>query len=113
MLKNFRYGINRDRQIDLDKKDMGPCREIAQAEPTLNACISCGTCAATCTAANFTSFSLRKVILLLKRGEYTGLSEEVSRCMLCGKCQLACPRNVNTRNLILQIQKTLTAHGLN
>jgi heterodisulfide reductase subunit C len=25
--------------------------------------------------------------------------------MLCGKCTLACPRNVNTRNVILQIRK--------
>jgi heterodisulfide reductase subunit C len=32
--------------------------------------------------------------------------------MLCGKCQLACPRGVNTRNVILTIQRALEAFGL-
>ena len=26
-------------------------------------------------------------------------------CMLCGKCQLVCPRGINTRHLILSIGK--------
>jgi heterodisulfide reductase subunit C len=110
--KNFGYTITRDRQIDFDANNHEICKIVARAEPTLNLCISCGTCAATCTASKFTDFSLRQVILLLRRGETKGLGKEVSKCMLCGKCQLVCPRNVSTRNLIIQISKALYNHDL-
>ena len=105
----FGYAVARDRQIDYDANSHTICQKVSLSEPTLNLCISCGTCSATCSAAQFTDFSLRKVILLLKRGETKGLSAELSKCMLCGKCQLVCPRNVSTRNLIIQINKALTA----
>lgn len=105
--KNFGYSVTRDRQIDFDANNHDICKIVAKAEPTLNLCISCGTCAATCTAGQFTDFSLRQVILLLRRGETKGLEKEVSKCMLCGKCKLVCPRNVNTRNLVIQISKAL------
>jgi heterodisulfide reductase subunit C len=104
---NFGYTVTTDRQIDFDANDHSICRKVAVAEPSLNLCISCGTCSATCTAAQFTDFSLRQVILLLRRGETGGLDKMVSKCMLCGKCQLVCPRNVNTRNLIIQISRVL------
>jgi len=105
--KNFGYTVIRDRQIDFDANNQNICIIVAKAEPTLNLCISCGSCAATCTAGQFTDFSLRQVILLLRRGETTDLDKEVSKCMFCGKCQLVCPRNVNTRNLVIQISKAL------
>jgi len=105
--KNFGYTVTRDRQIDFDGNNHDICKIVAKAEPTLNLCISCGSCAATCTAGQFTDFSLRQVILLLRRGETKDLDKEVSKCMLCGKCQLVCPRNVSTRNLIIQISKAL------
>lgn len=105
--KNFGYSVTRDRQIDYDVNNHDICKIVAKAEPTLNLCISCGSCAATCTAGQFTDFSLRQVILLLRRGETKDLEKEVSKCMLCGKCQLVCPRNVSTRNLVIQISKAL------
>jgi len=105
---NFGYAVTPDRQIDFDANIHDICKIVAVAEPTLNLCISCGSCAATCSAALFTDFSLRQVILLVRRGETKGLEKEISKCMLCGKCQLVCPRNVSTRNLIIQISKALT-----
>ncbi len=105
--KNFGYTVTRDRQIDFDVNNHDICNIVAKAEPTMNLCISCGSCAATCTAGQFTDFSLRRVILLLRRGETKGMEKEVSKCMLCGKCQLVCPRNVSTRNLVIQISKAL------
>jgi heterodisulfide reductase subunit C len=105
---NFGYTTTTDRQIDFDANDHSVYKKVADAEPTLNLCISCGTCSATCTAARFTDFSLRQVILLLRRGETKGIAKMVSKCMLCGKCQLVCPRNVSTRNLIIQISRALT-----
>jgi heterodisulfide reductase subunit C len=104
---NFGFSVTPDRQIDFDSNNHTICKIVAAAEPTLNLCISCGSCAATCTAGQFTEFSLRKIILLLRRGETKGLGKEISKCMLCGKCQLVCPRNVSTRNLIIQISKSL------
>jgi heterodisulfide reductase subunit C len=107
-VRDFGYSVTRDRQIDFDANSHDIHKIVSAAEPTLNLCISCGTCAATCSASIFTNFSLRHVILLLKRGETKGLQKEVAKCMLCGKCQLVCPRNVSTRNLIIQINKAIT-----
>lgn len=104
---NFGYSVTTDRQIDFDENNHDIYRKVTAAEPTLNLCISCGSCAATCSAGQFTDFSLRKIILLLRRGETAGLEKEISKCMLCGKCMLVCPRNVNTRNLIIHINKAL------
>jgi heterodisulfide reductase subunit C len=104
---NFGYTVSADRQIDFDLNNHDVCKKVAAAEPTFNLCISCGTCTATCSAAQFTDFSLRQIILLVRRGEIKGLEKEISKCMLCGKCQLVCPRNVNTRNLVIQISKAL------
>jgi heterodisulfide reductase subunit C len=104
---NWGFEIQKDRQIDFDLNDRSVSREVEMFEPSIKLCISCGTCAATCSAGEFTDFSLRKIILLVKRGEIEGLETEISKCMLCGKCQLACPRGLNTRNVILQISKAL------
>jgi heterodisulfide reductase subunit C len=34
------------------------------------------------------------------------------KCMLCGKCQLVCPRGVSLRNLVLTIHHALERSGL-
>lgn len=108
MTKNFGYTIHRDRQIDYDNLSRVPYNELTKQEPSVKACISCGTCAATCTAAQFTDFSFRKMILLLRRGENKEIKTTVNKCMLCGKCQIICPMGVNTRNAILTIQEIFT-----
>jgi heterodisulfide reductase subunit C len=112
-MPEFGYKITKDRQIDYDKNDKNLFLTVAKLEPSIYQCISCGTCAATCSAGQFTNYSLRKMILLLKRGEDKEVITTISKCMLCGKCQLACPMGVNTRNLILCIQnaiKNTTTH---
>lgn len=106
-MPDFGYKISKDRQINFDDNSQSLFEEVAAREPSIYRCISCGTCAATCSAAQFTSFSLRKMILLLKRGEDKEVIESISKCMLCGKCQLACPMGVNTRNLVLGIQNAV------
>jgi heterodisulfide reductase subunit C len=106
-MPDFGYKIAKDRQVNFDENERVLFREVALAEPSVYRCISCGTCAATCSAAQFTSYSLRKMILLLKRGEDQEVITSVSKCMLCGKCQLACPMGVNTRNLILAIENAI------
>jgi heterodisulfide reductase subunit C len=105
MHKNFGYTIHRDRQIDYDALTRVPYENLVKMEPSVKACISCGTCAATCSAAQFTDFSLRRLILLLRRGENKEIKPAASKCMLCGKCQIICPMGVNTRNVLLTIQE--------
>ncbi len=105
MAKDFGYSIHRDRQINFDSLSRVSYEKIVLAEPSVKGCISCGTCAATCTAAQFTDFSLRKIILLLRRGDDKEIKNAVSKCMLCGKCQILCPMGVNTRNVIVSVQE--------
>ncbi len=102
---DFGYTINQPRSINLDKNDLNYPRQLLLEHPELETCIACGNCTATCTANNFTSFSLRKVHTLVRRGEYAGVYEELSKCMLCGKCRLICPRGINTREIVLTIKK--------
>jgi heterodisulfide reductase subunit C len=104
---DFGFSLQKDNQIDFDANDRSIVKRIAVLEPTFRICISCGSCAATCSAGQFTDFSLRKIITNLKRGEYKGLTETLSKCMLCGKCQIACPRGVSTRRLLITTRKVL------
>jgi heterodisulfide reductase subunit C len=102
---DFGYTISADRQVDYDQADLRLARYVEKKEPSIAVCISCGTCAATCSAGLFTDFSLRELIIRVKRGNLKGIRAEAEKCMLCGKCQLICPRLLNTRNIILEIQR--------
>lgn len=106
-MKDFGYSIQPDRQIDYDRNRKEPIQWLVKLEPSINICISCGSCTATCSARQFTDFNIRRVHTFMKRGEFRSLRKEIEKCMLCGKCQLVCPRGVNLRNLILSIQKIL------
>ncbi len=105
---NFGYTINKDKSLNYDEVDNSLAIFLSEQEPSFDTCISCGSCSGTCTASNFTQFSLRKINLLVLRGDTQAVSDEIEKCMLCGKCTLACPRNVNTRNVVLQIRRFFT-----
>jgi heterodisulfide reductase subunit C len=108
----FGYSINNGNQINYDLNDRTFQKFVRESEPSLNSCISCGTCTATCTAGQFTDFNIRRVHAYLQRGETKLLKNEIEKCMLCGKCQLACPRGVNQRNLIQSIHSAVEKFGL-
>ncbi|HEX2968245.1 MAG TPA: 4Fe-4S dicluster domain-containing protein [Bacteroidales bacterium] len=99
-MNKFGFTISKGRQIEFDSNDRSIAEYILFHEPSYRLCIECGGCAATCTTGNFTPFSLREMNILLKRGENDSVKKNISRCMLCGKCSLVCPRGVNTRNVI-------------
>jgi heterodisulfide reductase subunit C len=103
----FGYSINKDNQIDFDRNDRSLAILIREKEPTFGICINCGSCTASCSASNFTGFNFRKMCLLVRRGEVETVRQELSKCMLCGKCSLVCPRGVNTRNIIISLQEAL------
>ena len=106
-MKDFGYTINPDKQIDFDSNDKEVMNNVLRMEPSLQVCIGCGSCTATCSAGQFVGFNIRKVHTFLRRGELKFLKKEIQKCMFCGKCQLVCPRGVNLRNLILAIHDSL------
>ena len=99
-MKNFGFSAIRPRVIDYEANDRKLADYIYAREPTFRLCIACGGCAATCTTGNYTSFSLREIHILIKRGENDIPRNKIKKCMLCGKCLLVCPRGVNTRNVV-------------
>jgi len=99
-MDKFGFTILKERHIDYDANDKCIADYIASREPGFMLCIECGCCSATCTSGNFTRFSLRELQILIRRGENDLAREDISKCMLCGKCILVCPRGVNTRNVV-------------
>ncbi len=100
-MEKFGFTISKGRQIDYEANNRYVAEYINRFEPSFRICIECGCCSATCTTGNFTRFSLRELQILLKRGENEMVRGQIKKCMLCGKCTLACPRGVNTRNVIM------------
>ena len=101
----FGYRKNESLVLDLDTNKFDLYDQLLNAEPSAVTCISCGTCASTCSAGQFTDFNLRKIMLLCKRGDTQSLKDIIHRCMVCGKCQFACPKGINTRNVVLTLNK--------
>jgi heterodisulfide reductase subunit C len=101
---HFGYNIQTDRQIDYDQNNRRILEYVRAREPSIDWCMSCGTCASACTAAVTTQYSLRKLIILARRGMEDEILTSVYRCRFCGKCINACPRGVNTRNIIYLMQ---------
>jgi len=93
------------RHIDYDKFDNRLLNYVLENEPSFHNCISCGCCTASCSAGKLTSFNIRRIGLSLRRGEIGKLNEEISKCMMCGKCSLVCPRDIQLRNVVFLIKK--------
>jgi len=102
---NFGYSPLSVHIQDIDKVDQSLSNQLAKDDPSFLLCIACGSCTATCTAGKFTNFSFRQMCHSIRRGENKHAISESEKCMLCGKCTLACPRNVNTRNIIRLVRK--------
>ncbi len=97
---DFGFTITAPRAIELDSIAPGPLESVVRREPSLRLCIGCGSCTATCTASQFIPLSLRQMNHMLRRGQYDYVREQLTKCMLCGKCRMTCPRGVNTRAVI-------------
>ena len=107
-MSKFGFSVKESRTIDYNKFDGRLLTDVLLHEPSFLLCISCGACTATCSAGNLIDFNIRRMSLHIRRGELVDLSREIDKCMLCGKCQLLCPRGVNTRNVILLIKKGIS-----
>ena len=101
----FGYSINKSSKIDLDVASRDLAIQLWRYEPSFASCVGCGSCMATCSAGQFTSFNMRMLRLMVVRGQTDKIHTEAEKCMLCGKCQMICSRGVNTRNVVLAIHK--------
>lgn len=110
-MTDFGYTISRDHQLDFDRGDFRYLKLVNSLEPSMNICIGCGSCTATCSAAPYTSFNIRRLHTFIRRGNTASIKAELKKCMFCGKCQLVCPRGVNLRNLILAINRAIEQLG--
>lgn len=99
----FGFKISPSSAINLDKIDRSRFDKLCSIEPDAVRCMACGSCSATCPAAEFSGMSVRKVLHCLQRGKDEEAFRMMSNCMLCGKCTMVCPRGINTRHLILSI----------
>ena len=104
-MSSFGFSIQETRTIDFDQFDGRLLKYVLEHEPSFRVCLSCGGCTATCSAGNLIDFNVRKMNMLIRRGETEGLEVEINKCMLCGKCILVCPRGINIRNVIMLIKK--------
>jgi heterodisulfide reductase subunit C len=102
---NFGYSTLPVHILDLDTINQDLASQLSIDEPSFRLCIACGSCAATCTAGKFTNFNFREMCHSIRLGESKKAITESEKCMMCGKCTLACPRNVNTRNIIRLVRK--------
>lgn len=103
-MSKFGYKIAKPRSIDLDRADTGLYKKLIRHVPSLERCLMCGGCTATCTVNDHTPFNFRKCHLLFRRGQLDNLGKELDKCMLCGKCTLVCPRDINTRAVVLNMR---------
>jgi len=108
---NFGFQINQGRTINLDV-DRVLLKQLEESVGSFRRCIRCGACTATCSAAQFTDFNIRKIHTTFHAGIYNELAETLTLCMLCGKCTLVCPRGVNLRSLVINIRKILKENDL-
>ncbi len=108
----FGYAIHKDQQIDYDKNDCRILKLLREKVPSFVTCIACGSCTSTCSSAQFTNFNFRKVHTAIRRGVESQIKKEMSNCMLCGKCQLACPRGVDNRAAIMAIHQAVEQFDL-
>jgi len=104
-MNKFGFSPIETRTIDFEEFDDRLLTYVLKHETSMLACLSCGGCTATCNAGNLIDFNVRKLNLLLRRGEVKMLENEINKCMLCGKCILVCPRGINIRNVIMLIKK--------
>lgn len=106
-MSKFGFTTRRDNLIEFDRADFKLRQYLKSNYPEYQLCINCGACSAVCTAAQLTSFNIREVKLNIDRGITDTLKRDISKCMICGKCEMICPKNVSNRRIILLINKYL------
>jgi len=127
--KDFGFKILSGRQVDMDAADDSFALELDAAVSAWRACINCGSCAATCPSGQNGGLNFRRLHYNIRMsvadadrmagGNYPSqrkvykdaISSLLTTCMLCGKCQLVCPRGIPTRYLSIQIMQKIRRYA--
>ena len=104
---DFGYSITKSNRLDLDKADVSLAQKIISQDKSFLQCIGCGTCTAGCTAGQFTPHHHRRIQIQVRNGQTEGLADTMKKCMLCGKCQMLCPRGINLRSVWVKLIRAL------
>ena len=102
---DFGFYLTPSSTLNLDNVDPKALDALTRADSGFRTCIACGSCTASCPAGVFSGTSVRQAILSVLNGDNEKAGNLLSSCMLCGKCLMVCPRGINTRHLILSLQK--------
>ncbi len=94
----FGFGLMQSRDLKLADAWTQPVIDIQIKDNSVMRCISCGSCAASCSSSS--NASVCKAILLLRRGLIADARNALGGCLFCGKCRFVCPMGVNTRGVI-------------
>ena len=106
------FSVIPSNQSHPDQMDFRLIETIGSIEPSIFWCIGCGSCSATCTSAQFNNFSPRKIFHSVRSGQIKDIGDEITKCLLCGKCQMVCPRHVNTRNILSNIKRIIGQNAI-
>jgi heterodisulfide reductase subunit C len=110
MAGKFGYSVLETRTVNFGELDNRLLHFVLENEASFLTCLSCGGCTATCSAGNLIDFNVRNINLLLRRCDIESLAREIDKCMLCGKCTLVCPRDINIRNVVMLIKKGIVKY---
>lgn len=110
---DFGYSISKTGSLNLDKINEADIKKLEEAVPSFKRCVFCGACTATCSAGSFTTFNIRRIHTMFRRGQHKDLAKDLEKCMLCGKCTLVCPRGVNLRAMVINMRTILLQQSQN
>ncbi len=89
--------------IELTNLNLARCRSWPYSQ---DYCVTCGLCASSCPVAGVDGFDPRKLIRLISLGldEAAAESRWPWICTLCGKCENACPMEIDIADAIRKVR---------
>lgn len=87
--------------------EKSPTAEMAELRKTLQECMQCGTCAATCPVAYQMDYTPRQIIHLINLGlEEKALgSSAIWVCASCTHCTAKCPRSIDITEMMYRLRE--------
>ncbi len=75
---------------------------------SLNSCIQCGTCIASCPSGRITALNTRKIIAeFISSGRKVEERDEIWFCVTCYACQERCPRGIEITDTLIEARRSL------
>ena len=86
---------------------------IKSGGDTLNLCIQCGTCTASCPSGRLTTLSIRTLYRMAQLGLENEVlfSDELWHCTTCYNCHERCPGGVQTVDVIFTLRNMAVQAG--